>query len=80
MEFGRNLRFTSNLTDFPEFSRVHLWTLGIRENAGMIRARSDPERYPKTGVFEPCSDWLGSAVVVRIRLRKSCERFDRAAI
>jgi hypothetical protein len=26
------------------------------------------------------SVWLGSAAVVRIRLRKSCERFDHAAI
>ena len=54
MEFDRNLRFTIDLDDFPEFSRVRLWTLGIWRNAGMIRARSDPEWYPKTGVFEPC--------------------------
>ena len=54
MEFDRNLRFTIDLNDFPKFSRVRLWTLGISENAGMIRARSDSEWYPKKGVFEPC--------------------------
>ncbi len=48
--------FTIDLNDFPEFSRVRLWTLGISENAGVIRAHSDPEWYPKTGVFEPCQD------------------------
>jgi hypothetical protein len=40
MEFGRNLRFTTDLNDFPEFSCVRLWTLGISQNAGMIRARA----------------------------------------
>ena len=54
MVFDRNLRFTIDLNDFPEFSRVRLWTPGICENRGMIRARSDPEWYPKRGVFEPC--------------------------
>jgi hypothetical protein len=29
MEFGRNLRFTFDLNDSPEFPRVRLWTLGI---------------------------------------------------
>jgi hypothetical protein len=51
----RNLRFTIELSDFPEFWRVRVWTLGIRENAGMIRARSDSEWYRKTGIFEPCN-------------------------
>ncbi len=54
MESDRNLRFTIELSDFPEFSRVRLWTLGIRDNAGMIRARFEAEWYPKRGVFEPC--------------------------
>jgi hypothetical protein len=40
MEFDRNLRLTIDLNDFPEFSRVRLWTPGMRQNAGMIRARA----------------------------------------
>ena len=40
MVFDRNLRFTIDLNDFPEFSRVRLWTPGISENAGMIRAHA----------------------------------------
>jgi hypothetical protein len=40
MEFDRNLRLIIDLNDFPEFSRVRLWTPGMRQNAGMIRARA----------------------------------------
>jgi hypothetical protein len=54
MEFGRNLRSTIDLNDSSGFSRVRLWTLVIRQHAGMIRSRPGPEWYPKTGVFEPC--------------------------
>jgi len=40
MEFDRNLRFNMDLKNFPEFSRLRLWTPGIRRNAGMLRARA----------------------------------------
>jgi hypothetical protein len=40
MEFDRNLRLTIDLNNFPKFSRVRLWTPGISENAGVIRARA----------------------------------------
>jgi hypothetical protein len=40
MKLDRNLRFTMDLNDFPKFFRVPLWTLGISENVGTIRARA----------------------------------------
>jgi hypothetical protein len=50
----RNLKFTIDLNGVADFPRVRLWTPGISENSGIIRARSDPEWYPNTGDFEPC--------------------------
>jgi hypothetical protein len=47
MRFDRNLRLASDLNNSREFSRLRLWTPGKSENAGIIRARSDPEWYPK---------------------------------